>query len=146
MKIHFQIEFNRPRLSLQRRFVLFEAILLALILVLTGALSRTRADSGTCSGQTITLPFNDVMGNGFFCFIAQIYFQGVTVGTSATTYSPDNLVTRGQMAVFLAKTEDLGLKRGNRRAALNQWWTPQILGSVMMTVIDGSVSDVVSDG
>jgi len=114
-------------MKINRRFVFFETLLLAVVLMLTSAAQRLRADTGSCSGQTITLPFNDILSSpassGFFCFIAQIYFQGVTVGTSATTYSPDNPVTRGQMAAFLAKTEDLALKRGSRRAALGQFWT-----------------------
>jgi len=128
MEIHLQIKLNRPHIRMQRRFVAFEALVLTLVLLLTGAVSHLRADTGTCGGAMITLPFTDILNgpsSGFFCFIAQIYFQGITAGTSATTYSPDNPVTRGQMAVFLARTEDLALKRGSRRAALNQWWTPQ---------------------
>ena len=150
MKIADQIKFNRPGLLLHRRFVLFEAVVVALILALTGALRLVKADTATCGGGMITLPFNDILSSpnssGFFCFIAQIYFQGVTVGTSATTYSPDNPVTRGQMAVFLARTEDLALKRGSRRAALNQWWTPQVLHTGMLTGGFGPVTDVVCDG
>jgi len=33
-----------------------------------------------------------------------IYGLGITHGTSPTTYSPDNDVTRAQMAAFLART------------------------------------------
>ena len=32
-----------------------------------------------------------------------IYGLGITTGTSADTYSPQNNVTRGQMAAFLAR-------------------------------------------
>jgi len=148
MKIHLQIELNRPHLHLQRRFVWFEAAVLVLILTLTGAVSRVKADMGACSGAMITLPFNDILNSpssGFFCFIAQIYFQGITSGTSATTYSPDNTVTRGQMAAFLARTEDLALKRGSRRAALNQWWTPQA-ANLGLTTVGNFPIRVASDG
>ena len=78
---------NQSPPKLERRFVKFEALLLALALTLTFAGRRSQADTGTCSGQTITLPFTDVMGNFAFCSIAQLYFQGITLGTSPTTYS-----------------------------------------------------------
>jgi hypothetical protein len=47
----------------------------------------------------------------------------LTNGTTATTYSPAQTVTGEQMAAFTTRTLDQSLKRGNRRAALNQWWT-----------------------
>lgn len=68
-------------------------------------------------------PFTDVPGN--LCpSVLEIYTLGITTGTSATTYSPDNTVTRGQMARFLTRTVDQLLPRGSRRAALDQSWTP----------------------
>jgi S-layer homology domain len=54
--------------------------------------------------------FNDVpTGHPFFQYIEALYDSGVTGGCSAAPplYCPDNYVTRGQMAVFLAKA--LGL-------------------------------------
>jgi hypothetical protein len=99
-----------------------KAALVVFLLVLT-VCSRLRADTGMCGGQTITLPFTDVMGSIFFCSIAEIYFQGITFGTSPTTYSPANNVTRDQMAAFLSRTLDTGLKRRSERAALDQFWT-----------------------
>ena len=108
---------NTARLSRTLRAAL---VVLLLVLVLS---SRLRADSGMCGGQTITLPFSDVMGSIFFCSIAEIYFQGITVGTSPTTYSPATNVTRDQMAAFLSRTLDTGLHRRGERAALDQFWT-----------------------
>ncbi len=46
------------------------------------------ADTGTCGGAMVTLPFTDVAGNIFFCQIAEAYFSGLTNGTTPTTYSP----------------------------------------------------------
>jgi hypothetical protein len=86
--------------------------------------TRLRADTGTCGGQTITLPFTDVMSSPFFCQIAAAFFSGLGNGTSATTYSPSKPVTRDQMAAFITRTQDSTLRRGSRRAALNQWATP----------------------
>jgi hypothetical protein len=53
----------------------------------------------------------------------EIYYLGITAGTSATTYSPDNPMTRGQAAVFVSKGVNQALARSSRRAALGQWWT-----------------------
>ena len=48
--------------------------------------------------------FVDVSASSFaFDSVACIKDIGVTLGTSATTYSPSDLVTREQMAAFLAR-------------------------------------------
>src|SRR4030095_579211 len=109
--------------SSSRRFIRLKASFLVLVLSLLVGSTRMQADTGSCGGQTLTLPFTDVMSNIFFCQIAEIYFQGITVGTTPTTYSPTNNVTRDQMAAFLGRTLDTGLRRGSRRAALDQFWT-----------------------
>ena len=110
------------RTNSSRRLIYLKASLLTLILALVAG-SRLQADSGSCGGQTLTLPFTDVMGSSFFCSIAEIYFQGITFGTTPTTYSPSTNVTRDQMAAFLSRTLDTGLQRGSKRAALDQFWT-----------------------
>src|SRR5947207_15042867 len=89
-----------------------KTLLASLLLASSIVSGRMCADTGMCGGQNITLPFTDVMGSIFFCSIAEIYFQGITVGTSPTTYSPSNNVTRDQMAAFLSRTLDTGLRRG----------------------------------
>lgn len=137
--------------SINRRFVKFEVLLLALILALCIATQRSQADTGVCSGQTITLPFTDVMGNGLFCSIAQIYFQGITLGVTPTTYDPTGNVRRDQMAAFLARTQNSVLNRGSRRAALNQFWTtkPQYdvpAGMFGTTAVGNSPVWLASDG
>src|SRR4029078_2060051 len=97
--------------------------ILIVIAVLAVASTRLNADTGTCGGQLITLPFIDTHAtNIFFCSIAEAYFFGLTLGTTATTYSPTEPVPREQMAAFITRTMDQALKRGNRRAALQQWW------------------------
>ncbi len=48
--------------------------------------------------------FNDVPANHpFFRYIQKLRDLGITAGCSATTYCPDDPVTRGQMAVFLMR-------------------------------------------
>jgi hypothetical protein len=100
-------------------------LLIVLIIGLTILATRLHADStGTCSGQMITIPFDDVSpANIFFCSIASAFFSGLTNGTSATTYSPSDPVPREQMAAFITRTLDQSLRRGSRRAALGQFWT-----------------------
>ncbi|RMH77160.1 MAG: hypothetical protein D6683_09270 [Actinomyces sp.] len=47
-------------------------------------------------------PFTDVYGGRYFYEpVKWAYKSGITTGTSPTTFSPDDPVTRGQMAVFL---------------------------------------------
>ncbi len=66
-------------------------------------LARTwRALGQTCS--TASTPFTDIAGSFAEADVACIYALGITTGTSATTYSPANFVTREQMAAFLART------------------------------------------
>lgn len=136
------------------------ALLIMLMLTLTMLSVNLRADQGNCGGQVITLPFTDVMGSGFFCQIAAAYFSGLTNGTTRTTYSPGNNVSREQMAAFVTRTLDQSAKRGNPRAALGEWWTssailnaptftgyhnPQYLASDGLTVwVSNTQSDTVS--
>src|SRR5215471_16617645 len=106
-----------------RKLAVRIALLVSLIINLTVISTRHHADTGTCGGQTTTLPFTDVMGSGFFCQIAEAFFSGLANGTSATTYNPSGNVTRDQMAAFITRTQDSALRRGSKRAVLNQFWT-----------------------
>src|SRR5215831_11050050 len=72
---------------------------------------------GTCG------PFTDTANDAFCPFILEVYYLGITTGTTPTTYSPADNVTRTQMAAFLSRSVDGVLKRGSRRAAMNQFWT-----------------------
>lgn len=60
----------------------------------------------------LSTPFTDIgsLPSAFQDAIAALYRSGITSGTSATTYGPNNPVTRAQMAVFLSKA--LGLYWG----------------------------------
>src|SRR6185312_14854724 len=88
--------------------------LLVLLITITAVSNNLKADTGTCGGASITLPFTDVpSSNIFFCSIAAAYFTGLTNGTSATTYSPSTSVTRDQMAAFITRTHDSVLRRGS---------------------------------
>jgi len=122
------------------------ALIASLIVHLVTMSTRLHADSGSCGGATTTVPFTDVAGSIFFCSIAEAFFSGLTNGTTSTTYSPSQNVPRDQMAAFITRTLDQSLTRGSRRAALNQWWTPQGPSSIPTTPTGSDPVAVASDG
>lgn len=121
-------------------------LLVAVLTLITVASTRLQADTGTCSSATFTLPFTDVMGNPFFCSIAEAYFSALTNGTTATTFGPAANVTRDQMAAFITRGMDQSLKRGSLRAALNQYWTTQDGSNIALTAVGDNPRLVQSDG
>jgi hypothetical protein len=129
------------------RSIFVRALLLISVMAnLTVLSSKIQADTGSCGGVTVTLPFTDVQGNGFFCQIAAAYFSGLTNGTTATTYSPGVTVTREQMAAFITRTMDQSLKRGSRRAVAKKWFTPQDANSLTLTTVGSTPLQVEFDG
>lgn len=50
------------------------------------------------------------------------------------------------MAAFVTRTMDQSLKRGSRRAALKQWWTPTSADDLALTAVGFSPELVESDG
>ncbi|HEX4439972.1 MAG TPA: S-layer homology domain-containing protein [Thermoanaerobaculia bacterium] len=93
-------------------------------------------------------PFTDVTPQ--ICpYVLEMYYLGITAGTSPTTFSPDATVTRGQAAVFVSKGVNQAIARSSRRAALGQWWTTssftwsQGLG---VTPLPDTLGPVISDG
>ena len=122
-------------------------VLIAAVIVIAAASTRLNADTGTCGGVSTTLPFTDVLGsNTFFCSIAEAYVAGLTNGTTPTTYRPNDPVPREQMAAFVTRTMDQSLKRGSRRAALKQFWTPTSENGFGLTTVGSSPGIVESDG
>jgi hypothetical protein len=123
------------RLSVTTRSVL--ALLLAVCAVLAGGAARIVQDQ--CG------PFTDVTPT--FCpYILELYYLGITAGTSATTYSPDDPLTRGQAAVFVAKGLNQFLARSSRYAALGQWWTTTGTRSLGLTNVGEQPNHPVADG
>ena len=85
-------------------------------------------------------PFTDVAADAFCPFVLEIFYLGITTGTTATTYDPSGNVTRLQMAAFLSRTVDGVLKRGNRRAAIRKFWVyrdPKVLAQSGAGTIPG---------
>jgi hypothetical protein len=113
--------------------------LLAIGAVGAGSVSRVVQDS--CG------PFTDV--SPVFCpYVLEVYYTGISAGTSATTFSPNAALTRGQGAVFAAKGLDQALARSSRRAALNQSWTtaPHWDIGLGLTTVGAEPSLLQSDG
>src|SRR5512132_2399775 len=88
-----------------------------LSLSLALAAGAASAILGTCG------PFADVAADSFCPFVLEIFYLGITTGTTPTTYDPAGGVSRLQMAAFLSRSVDGVLRRGGRRAALDQYWT-----------------------
>ena len=128
------------------RFSYRAMMLLALMSLITVASTRLQADTGSCGGVNVTLPFTDLAGNGFFCQIAAAYFSGLTNGTSPTTFSPRDFVTREQMAAFISRTLDQSLKRGSQRAVTKNNGTPQTVTSLALTPVGSDPQLVEFDG
>jgi hypothetical protein len=91
-------------------------------------------------------PFTDVAADSFCPFVLEVFYTGITTGTTPTTYSPADNVTRLQMAAFLSRSVDRVLQRGGHRAALNQYWTPGAELSLGLTSIGTGPSHLKSDG
>lgn len=133
-------------MNIRRRSRVHAALMISVMLALSIAASRMNADTGTCGGQMITLPFTDVpSSNVFFCSIAEAFFSSLTNGTTTTTYGPASNVPREQMAAFVSRTLDQSLKRGSMKAVTEKWWTPQGV-SITTTVIGSGPRQVKFDG
>jgi len=91
-------------------------------------------------------PFTDVAPDVFCPFVLEIFTLGITTGTTPTTYDPSGNVSRLQMAAFLSRSVDGVLKRGGRRAALNQFWTTRGPVNLGLTTVGASSQFVQSDG
>jgi len=90
-------------------------------------------------------PFTDV--SPAFCpFVLETYYLGITAGTSPTTFSPDNPMTRGQAAVFVSKAIDQTLARSSRRAALGQWWRALGFPALPQTAVGNQPRRLAADG
>lgn len=117
------------------------------LLVVSVLMSALLAGGAVRSVQEVCGPFSDVSPT--FCpYVLELYYLGITAGTSATTFSPEAALTRGQAAVFVSKGVNQAIARSSRRAALGQWWTTTTLWSdgLGVTTIPNSPGAPVSDG
>jgi hypothetical protein len=101
-----------------------------------------------CGGTSYPFPYTDVASVGaVFCpGIMQAYVTGVSKGTTPTTFSPNETVTRVQMTTFLQRSLDQGLTRASRRAAVNQWAVPQNINAMQTIAVGGRPVFCAADG
>ena len=95
---------------------------------------------GTCG------PFVDVAADAFCAFVFEAFALGITTGTTPTTYDPTSSVSRLQMAAFLSRGVDATLRRGGKRAALNQFWSTGGAINLGITTVATSVNLLQADG
>jgi DNA-binding beta-propeller fold protein YncE len=121
---------------------LLPAIALALLAASTGT-----AASEPCGSASYPFPYTDVASvtNPFCPGIMEAYVTGVSKGTTPTTFSPSEPVIRVDMTTFLQRSLDQGIMRASRRAALNQWWTPQNTLSMRSISLDGNTLFCMAD-
>ena len=91
-------------------------------------------------------PFTDTAADAFCPSVLEILLLGITTGTTPTTYSPGDNVTRLQMSAFLSRAVDRVLLRGSRRAIADRFWTPQSASSLGMTTLLVFPQAIASDG
>jgi len=113
--------------------------------------SAVAITGGAATGvvQDVCGPFTDV--SPAFCpYVLEMYYLGITAGTSPTTYSPDNPVTRGQAAVFVSKGVNQAIARSSRRPALGQSWTSTsytwLATGLGLTPLSGGPIGIACDG
>jgi YVTN family beta-propeller protein len=101
-----------------------------------------------CGTGMYPFPYTDVsaVGAAFCPGIMEAYVTGVSKGTTPTTFSPNDTVSRLQMTTFLQRSLDQGLTRASPRAALNQWWTPQSTASMQTITVGGNAVSCAADG
>ncbi len=101
-------------------------------LALTVATLGLATGGSPLSAQTCG-PFTDVLAADEYCnSILEIYYLGITAGTSPTTFGPSLPVTRQVLAALLARAATGGAQaNASRRAILGRYWTtgaPDALG------------------
>ena len=111
------------------------------------SMAATALAAGVAAGAILPCgPFTDVAADAFCPFVLELFTLGITTGTTPTTYDPSSNVSRLQMAAFLSRTVDGVLKRGSRRAAMNQFWTTQNQTALGLTTVGANPANVCSDG
>jgi hypothetical protein len=93
-------------------------------------------------------PFNDVVDSDPFCpSILQIYYMGITAGTSVNTFGPTVAVTRQVLAAMLARGgSGATTSSSSRRPALGQFWTTKVPLALGRTDLAGPPNLCKADG
>lgn len=91
--------------------------------------------------RTISYPFRDIPNSSSFKYdIQTIYNAGITNGTSATAFSPNASVTRGQMASFVLRARD-GVKAPER--PVNSSYAEQVIALTNQARVENGLDPLV---
>ena len=90
--------------------------------------------------ERVVEPFVDVAKDDWFQpYVDELYNRGVTTGTTASTFSPNDTITRAQLAALLARAYEL--KPTGDKPALkdiaNQWYANDVQALVDHGIIKG---------
>ena len=137
-------------------------VVVSFLAVAVVALGLGSAALGVCG------PFTDTAADAFCPLILQVFYLGITTGTTPstydpagavnrtqlaavlsrtvdgtlkttpTTYDPASDVSRPQMAAFLSRAVDGILRRGSRRAAVGRYWLPASADAIGLATVGGS--------
>lgn len=89
---------------MKRRFVIALSVLVVALLAAAFSIGRASATTGC---------FNDTIGNWAETYICWMKENGITTGTGGGNYSPNNNVTRAEMAVFMSRLADVPPSTGD---------------------------------
>lgn len=94
-----------------------------------------------------TNPFTDVkQGDYFYNAVIWAYTNGVTTGTSATTFSPDGVLTREQIATFLYRYAQFAGMSTSARASLSGYTDAGSISSYALTAMQWAVGSGIING
>jgi hypothetical protein len=108
---------------MKRRFVIALSVLVVALVAAAFSIGRASASTGC---------FNDTNGNWAETYICWMKDNGITTGTGGGNYSPNNNVTRAEMAVFMARLADVPPSTGDIyiNAGSSGWVAENGLGTV----------------
>ena len=106
----------------------------------TGFTITTRNFSDILITERVVEPFVDVAKDDWFQpYVDEMYNRGITTGTTATSFSPNESITRAQLAALLARTYEL--KPTGEKPVLtdtaNQWYAADVQALVDLGIIKG---------
>jgi len=119
-----------------------KVIPLFLIITVIIGFAAPAASAADWLPSEINLPFVDVPGDAWFRnYVGWAYANGITTGTSSTTFSPAASVTRGQFVTFLyriAGTPAISGSHGFHDVSAGEFFTIPVLWAAQIGVTTGT--------
>jgi hypothetical protein len=111
-----------------------------------GQMAKILVGAFDLQGEAKT-PFTDVPKNSIFAnYIEVLFANNVTKGTTATTFSPNEFVTRGQLASFVVRAESTATTEKNTvTAKITEVKAGQVVTSKGTFKIDASVAKIFNE-